>query len=184
MTAPVNTVAPAVTGTAAVGVTLSLSTGTWTGGVDSYAYAWLRGSDVISGETAATYEVTLDDIGYTLKGRVTATNVDGSTAADSVATASVPSLDDPFLDPSRRATVEAMLASVESAISTALETGRTEYEFQFAGGSGRRMKFSTLSELFEARDKLRAELRSIIAAERAGAGLGNPRKHFVRFVGA
>jgi dipeptidyl aminopeptidase/acylaminoacyl peptidase len=39
---PVNTVLPAVTGTAQVGMVLSVTPGTWTGPPASYTYAWLR----------------------------------------------------------------------------------------------------------------------------------------------
>lgn len=91
MAAPVNSVLPAITGTVEVGGILSLSNGTWAGSPTSYAYAWLRDGVVIAGEVAATYTVSVDDIGATLTGRVTATNVDGSTAATSAATVAVPS---------------------------------------------------------------------------------------------
>jgi hypothetical protein len=91
MAAPVNTVLPAITGTVAVGSTLTLSNGTWTGTPTSYAYAWLRAGVAIAGEVAATYLLSVADIGLAITGRVTATNVDGSTAADSTATIAVPS---------------------------------------------------------------------------------------------
>ena len=87
MAAPVNTVLPALTGTATVGNTLTLSDGTWTGAPTSYAYAWLRDGVAISGETVNTYEITMTDVATSLVGRVTATNGDGSTAASSVAQA-------------------------------------------------------------------------------------------------
>src|SRR5262245_13970445 len=79
---PVNTVAPAITGTAAVGQTLTNSDGTWTES-PTFAYAWLRcpssggmadGSDCAStGVTTNTYVVTAGDVGFTLRARVTAT---------------------------------------------------------------------------------------------------------------
>lgn len=90
MTAPVNTVLPAITGTVVVGQTLSLSDGTWNNTPTSYAYAWLRTGVVIAGETANTYVLSVDDITDTIVGRVTATNADGSTAASSAATIAVP----------------------------------------------------------------------------------------------
>jgi hypothetical protein len=62
--APVNTVAPAVTGTEANGKTLTSTTGTWTG-ADSYAYQWYTnttastsGGVAISGATASTHVLT------------------------------------------------------------------------------------------------------------------------------
>src|SRR3990167_912723 len=91
MAAPVNTVLPAITGTVEFGEILTLSDGTWDVVPDSYAYAWLRAGTPITGATASTYTVTRADIGYTLVGRVTATNVDGSTIANSATTVAVPS---------------------------------------------------------------------------------------------
>jgi hypothetical protein len=93
MAAPVNTVAPAITGTVEVGETLTCSTGTWTGGVKSYAYQWHRVNDSdeeISGATASTYVITSTDCDHTLYCTVTATNNTGSTAANSAETIDVP----------------------------------------------------------------------------------------------
>ena len=93
MAAPVNSVAPAITGTVEVGYTLTCSTGTWTGGVTSYAYQWQRVNDStadISGATASTYTITSSDCGHVLQCVVTATNNTGSTDATSNQTAEVP----------------------------------------------------------------------------------------------
>lgn len=90
MAAPVCSVVPAITGTVSVGSVLTLSNGTWDG-TPTYAYAWLRSGVAITGATASTYTITRDDISNTLVGRVTATNVDGSTPASSLATIVVPS---------------------------------------------------------------------------------------------
>lgn len=89
MAIPVNSVLPAITGTVTVGQTLSLSSGTWTDS-PTYTYAWLRSGVAIAGATASTYIITRSDIGNPLVGRVTATNIDGSASADSLATVSVP----------------------------------------------------------------------------------------------
>src|SRR3972149_1298566 len=91
MAAPVNTVLPAITGTVEFGEILTLSDGAWDVVPDSYAYAWLRAGTPITGATTATYTITRADIEYPLEGRVTTTNVDGSTKADSAATVAVPS---------------------------------------------------------------------------------------------
>src|SRR3989304_547600 len=91
MAAPVNTVLPAITGTVEFGEILTLSDGAWDVVPNSYAYAWLRAGTPITGATTATYTITRADIGYTLVGRVTATNVDGSTVANSATTVAVPS---------------------------------------------------------------------------------------------
>lgn len=93
MAAPVNTVAPAITGTVEVGYTLTCSTGTWTGGADSFAFQWQRVNDSavdISGATSSTYVVTSNDCTHTLQCVVTATNNTGSTEATSAATIVVP----------------------------------------------------------------------------------------------
>ncbi len=98
--APSNTVQPAISGTAAVGQTLTGSNGTWTDSPTSFTYQWVRcaagggasdGSDcaVISGATTASYVVDTGDVGFTLRFRVTAVNADGQGLAASNATALV-----------------------------------------------------------------------------------------------
>jgi hypothetical protein len=89
---PVNTGVPAITGIAAVGKTLATSSGTWTSSTNvTYAYAWLRcdssgnNCSAISNATSATYTVTSDDSGHTLRSQITATNSSGSTKAQSAA---------------------------------------------------------------------------------------------------
>lgn len=72
--APVNTVAPTITGTTQSGSTLTVANGTWTGTVDSYSYQWLRGTTPISGETSSTYVLAGGDIGSTINCTVTANN--------------------------------------------------------------------------------------------------------------
>jgi hypothetical protein len=97
--APSNSVEPAITGTAAVGQTLTTSDGTWTGSPTSFTYEWLRcpssggagdGSDCASiGATTNSYTVATGDVGFTLRARVTAVNTDGQAKAVSNATAVV-----------------------------------------------------------------------------------------------
>lgn len=81
MAAPVNSVLPAITGTATLGAALTVDEGTWSGSPTSYAYAWLRDGVAISGATTNAYTVATTDIATDIGARVTATNVDGSTAA-------------------------------------------------------------------------------------------------------
>lgn len=91
MPAPVNTVAPAITGDAIVGGLLTLSDGTWTGGVDAYAYAWARDGVAIPGATHSTYTVAFADIAAAISASVMATNVDGSTVAAATGGGTIPS---------------------------------------------------------------------------------------------
>ncbi len=84
--APVNTVAPAVTGTAQVGQTLTCSTGTWTNTPTSYTYQWRQDGSDITGATSSTYVPVVGDIGFPLDCVVTAHNAGGSTPQASNAT--------------------------------------------------------------------------------------------------
>jgi hypothetical protein len=86
---PANTVAPAITGTAQVGQTLTVSNGTWTGTGITYTYAWkAAGSNAVLG-TASTYVLTANELGKTVTCRVTATNSAGKLGVTSAATAAV-----------------------------------------------------------------------------------------------
>ncbi|HEY5287546.1 MAG TPA: carboxypeptidase-like regulatory domain-containing protein [Solirubrobacteraceae bacterium] len=76
--APVNTGAPTLTGTPALGQTLNCSTGTWANSPTSFSYAWLRSGVPIAGQTAATYVVQAADEGHTISCQVTAANGGGS----------------------------------------------------------------------------------------------------------
>jgi hypothetical protein len=80
--APANTSLPTITGTAAVGNTLTGTLGGWTGAT-SYATQWMLDGAAISGATSSTYTVASSDAGHTLTYRVTATNTSGSTVATS-----------------------------------------------------------------------------------------------------
>ena len=88
--APVNTVAPAVTGTATVGQTLSTTNGTWTGvPTPTFTYQWQRVTTNISGATSSTYVLVDADAANTIRCVVTATNAVSAVSANSNATASV-----------------------------------------------------------------------------------------------
>jgi hypothetical protein len=93
--APVNTAPPTVSGTPAVGQTLTASNGTWSNAPTSYAYQWLRcnggGNSCVSvaNGTQKTYTLVGADAGHTMRVRVTATNADGSASAESAQTAQV-----------------------------------------------------------------------------------------------
>jgi len=80
--APVNSVAPAITGTAQEGQTLICSTGTWIG-TPTYTYQWKRNGSNIGSATNSTYTLVTADVGQSIKCTVTATNALGSSNADS-----------------------------------------------------------------------------------------------------
>lgn len=81
-TTPVNTVAPALSGTPEVGETLTVTNGTWTSQSSvSYSREWLRDGAVIPGETGTTYLLDAADEDADISVRVTATNANGSTSA-------------------------------------------------------------------------------------------------------
>ena len=84
--APVNSVAPVISGTQTVGQTLTSTTGTWTGiPAPTFTYQWYRGASLISGATSSTYVLVQADAGNTtaIKCVVTATNSAGAVSADS-----------------------------------------------------------------------------------------------------
>jgi len=89
--APVNSSAPSIVGSAAVGETLTCSAGAWYGAAGPpgetirYTYGWRRGGTTIGGATAPTYVVTDADAGTSISCVVTATGLGGSTSAVSAA---------------------------------------------------------------------------------------------------
>ncbi len=91
-----NTTAPAVTGYAIEGRTLSANTGSWTGASPiTYAFQWERcntsgeSCSNIAEATSSTYALASGDIGHTLRIHVSATNAAGSASVSSTATAIV-----------------------------------------------------------------------------------------------
>jgi len=80
--APVNTVAPVVSGSSGFGDVLTTTNGTWTGypASFSYAYQWQRNGSNIGGATASTYTIVSGDSAASITCLVTATNAEGSTA--------------------------------------------------------------------------------------------------------
>ena len=67
--------APTITGTAAVGQTLTANTGTWTPTTAAVTYAWLIGTntDAAVAPQGKTYALTAADLGKTIKVQVTGT---------------------------------------------------------------------------------------------------------------
>jgi hypothetical protein len=96
---PSNTTAPTVSGEAKDGQTLSASTGSWSGSAPiSYAYQWLRcdnkgeGCAEITVATTSAYTLAHQDVGSTLRVKVTATNTGGSVSATSKQTGVIAAL--------------------------------------------------------------------------------------------
>ena len=96
--APVNTVAPAVTGTTTVGSTLTTTNGTWVGSpAPTFTYQWFRSpSTSIGGATSSSYVLVIGDRGFGIFCRVKATNTiaPSGVTADSNTTAAVTSVPD------------------------------------------------------------------------------------------
>lgn len=78
---PVNSLAPAVSGTTNVGETLTTTNGNWTNSPTSYAYTWYRDGVPISGATSSTYLLVAADEGALIYVRVIASNAAGSGAS-------------------------------------------------------------------------------------------------------
>jgi hypothetical protein len=87
---PENTALPVIAGTLQEGRTLNVSNGTWLNSPESFAYQWHRADDeAITDATASTYELTAAEVGAGVYCVVTATNDEGSVAAQSATTASI-----------------------------------------------------------------------------------------------
>ena len=85
----VNTVAPAITGAATVGSTLTANAGTWTGDSVTFAYQWYRGDQPINGATSSTYVLTADDLNFNVTCKVDGDNVAGGDTIPAAATTTV-----------------------------------------------------------------------------------------------
>lgn len=81
---------PTISGTKAVGYTLTANPGTWGPAPVALAYQWFRSGATISGATASTYKLTSTDVGKTITVRVTGSKSGYMTVAKtSAATAAV-----------------------------------------------------------------------------------------------
>jgi YD repeat-containing protein len=92
---PVNTTAPKISGTPAVGVRVSATEGVWSHSPVVYGYQWEdcnsegKACTPILGATNANYTPVSGDVGHTLVAHVIATNGWGSVLAETLASASV-----------------------------------------------------------------------------------------------
>lgn len=82
------TAQPTITGTAAVGQTLKVATGTWSQPSPTFAYQWLRTGAPIPGATSGNYRLTPEDAGRDVSVVVSATKAgfaDGAATTGAVA---------------------------------------------------------------------------------------------------
>jgi sugar lactone lactonase YvrE len=92
---PSNSAVPEITGTPAVGRTLSASTGAWSPTPSGYTREWQdcdnagNNCTTISGATASTYTLTNPDVGHTIRVIVTASNPSGAATSTSAPSALV-----------------------------------------------------------------------------------------------
>lgn len=92
---PTATLAPAITGSATFGQTLSTNTGTWSNSPTSYSYQWSRSATSngtysnIAGATNSSYSLVTADVEQFIKVTVTATNSSGSASSTSSATTQI-----------------------------------------------------------------------------------------------
>lgn len=131
--APSNTGAPAIGGTAQAGQVLTVSTGTWTGTTPiAYAYQWLHCDSTgaacagIPGATGSTYTLGSGDVGFALRASVTATNPYGSATVTSGATAAVAAA--PAASPAP--------ATATASFSGSLNKGQSSRSFPLTVGTG------------------------------------------------
>ena len=89
--APVMSVAPAITGTAQVGETLTCSTGTFTGTNNTYDYQWFANGLAVQGATSNTLVLATADVGKVFSCRVMASNSGGNAFGFSNTTSAVTS---------------------------------------------------------------------------------------------
>ncbi|MEA2371067.1 MAG: hypothetical protein QOH12_1461 [Solirubrobacteraceae bacterium] len=81
---PASTSPPGVSGSPALGQTLSCTNGVWSGGTpQSYTYQWERDASAIPGATGTAYNVVAADPSHALACAVTATNFGGNATARS-----------------------------------------------------------------------------------------------------
>jgi hypothetical protein len=99
---PTNTSAPTISGSATVGSRLTANSGTWAGNQPiTFVFRWLRcdasggNCGEISGATDNQYVVTQNDVGRTLRVRVTARNDNGTRSAISNPTSVVAGQQEP-----------------------------------------------------------------------------------------
>ena len=172
---PVNTVAPAVSGTATIGNALSSNTGTWTN-ANSYTYQWYRADDnsgtnlaSIAGANSASYILTTIDAHKYLRVVVTANNGSGGTTTANSSYVAV----------GNSAPVNSVVPSISgtAAVGNALST--TNGTWSDADGDSRTYSY----QWYRADDNAGKNLASIAGANSASYTLTTSDAHkFIRVV--
>jgi hypothetical protein len=136
-TAPRNTSAPSITGTAREGDTLTAHNGGWANAPTSFTYQWQRcGSDGsgcadITGATKQTYTLASADVDHTVRVGVTAINGDGQTTASSAVTALISSHSAPVNTAKPTISGKATVGEELSASTGTWTGGVTSYTYQW-----------------------------------------------------
>jgi hypothetical protein len=128
---PANTVAPSVSGTAAVGSVLSATSGTWSGSPEGFTYQWTNNFSPIPGATGPSYTLTAADAGATIEVEVASKNATGGT---SYPTSSSNSIEVPPAPVNLSAPTITGVAAVGSALSASSGTwsnNPTSYAYQW-----------------------------------------------------
>jgi hypothetical protein len=135
--APVNTEPPTITGTPRVGEVLTAQNGTWQNSPTTFQYRWLRcnaggnNCELLAAD-GRTYRVAQEDVGSTLRVRVTAVNADGATNARSEQTAVVGSNAAPLTNTARPTITGEARVGQELTASEGTWTGNpTSFAFQW-----------------------------------------------------
>ena len=135
--APVNVDPPTITGTARQGEALTAQNGTWDNSPTEFRYRWLRcnpggNNCVLLASDGKTYRVGQNDVGHTLRVRVTAVNADGSTNARSEQTEVVGSNAAPLTNTARPTITGEARVGQELTANEGTWTGNpTSFAFQW-----------------------------------------------------
>lgn len=134
---PVNIDPPTISGTPRVGEALSANRGTWDNAPTSFRYRWLRCNPLgnlcaLLAADGQTYRLGQDDVGRTMRVRVTAVNADGSTNARSEQTEVIQSNAAPLNNTSRPTiTGEARVGQELTATEGTWTGNPTSFAFQW-----------------------------------------------------
>ena len=178
---PSNTVAPAMSGSAVQGQTLTTSNGSWSNSPTSYSYQWedcnSSGASCsnISGATSSSYTLAGSDVGHTIRSVVTAANAGGSGSANSAASAMV-SASPPAAPASTAAPVLSGSAVQGQSLSTSngsWSSSPSSYSYQWEDCNGSGASCSVISGAASSSYALGSgdvghTVRSVVTASNAG----------------